>query len=105
VRELSRLRIPLSDISLGPTIDRGGFGTVNRGLWQGNAVAVKTLDPRYALSRSARASLHAEVLAMCTLRHPCIALAYGTVRGDGGGSEWSDDACPALNVYKALASG
>jgi hypothetical protein len=55
---------------------------VFKGSWLGNAVAVKTMD-QGGLSKAARRALHSEVLAMCSLRHPCIAQPYGTVRGGG----------------------
>jgi hypothetical protein len=46
------------------------------GKWQSNQVAVKMLD-RAKLTDAARAALRHEVLMMCQLRHPCIAIAYG----------------------------
>ncbi|KYQ99761.1 leucine-rich repeat-containing protein (LRR) [Tieghemostelium lacteum] len=68
--------VPLSDITLGVRIGRGGYGQVFRGNWRGTEVAVKMLfndnvNPKLI------SDLRKEVDLLCKLRHPNIVLFMG----------------------------
>lgn len=68
--------IPMSELTFGPRIGRGGYGEVFRGLWSGTEVAIKML---FTDNMSAKliSDLRNEVELLCKLRHPNIVLFMG----------------------------
>jgi len=68
--------VPLSEISLGVRIGRGGYGQVFRGNWRGTEVAVKMLF-NDNVNLKLIIDLRKEVDLLCKLRHPNIVLFMG----------------------------
>ena len=65
-----------ADILFGEPIDRGAYGEVFRGVWQGNDVAVKVFS--YGLlTPEGMASFQREVYVMNCLRHPNVVILLG----------------------------
>ena len=65
-----------ADIQFGSPIDRGAYGEVFRGTWQGNDVAVKVFSSGL-LTPEGMASFKREVFVMNCLRHPNVVLLLG----------------------------
>ena len=65
-----------ADIQFGEPIDRGAYGEVFRGVWQGNEVAVKVFSSGL-LTPEGMASFQREVYVMNCLRHPNVVLLLG----------------------------
>ncbi|KAF2075586.1 hypothetical protein CYY_003129 [Polysphondylium violaceum] len=68
--------VPLSEITLGARIGRGGYGQVFRGNWRGTEVAVKMLF-NDNVNLKLIIDLRKEVDLLCKLRHPNIVLFMG----------------------------
>ncbi|KAG5184750.1 kinase-like domain-containing protein, partial [Tribonema minus] len=67
----AEFEIRTSDVRITGKLGEGNFGTVFRGRWQGQRVAVKRL--KHAATRD----LRHEVGALLRLRHPNVAFFYG----------------------------
>lgn len=65
-----------ADIQFGSLVDRGAYGEVFRGVWQGNDVAVKVFSAGL-LTSDGLASFQREVFVMNCLRHPNVVLLLG----------------------------
>lgn len=65
-----------ADIQFGSPIDRGAYGEVFRGVWQGNDVAIKVFSAGLLTSEGV-ASFQREVFVMNCLRHPNVVLLLG----------------------------
>lgn len=68
--------IPISELTFGPRIGRGGYGEVYRGMWGGTEVAIKMLF-NDNLNPKLLSDLRKEVDLLCKLRHPNIILFMG----------------------------
>ena len=75
-RWLPTQHVDHSDIQFGNPIDRGAYGEVFRGVWQGNDVAIKVFSAGLLTSEGV-ASFQREVFVMNCLRHPNVVLLLG----------------------------
>ncbi|KNC47598.1 serine/threonine protein kinase, partial [Thecamonas trahens ATCC 50062] len=75
---VSSLFIPLADISLGPELGRGTYGSVYFATWNGRPCAVKDMRLN---GEDVQVALH-EIGVMAQLQHPNIVELYGFSRGD-----------------------
>ena len=73
---LAAQHVDHSDIQFGNPIDRGAYGEVFRGVWQGNDVAIKVFSAGLLTSEGV-ASFQREVFVMNCLRHPNVVLLLG----------------------------
>lgn len=76
VRLLPTQHVNHADIQFGDAIDRGAYGEVFRGVWQGNDVAIKVFSSGL-LTSDGMASFQREVFVMNCLRHPNVVLLLG----------------------------
>ena len=75
-RWLPTQNVDHADIEFGSPIDRGAYGEVFRGVWQGTDVAIKVFSAGLLTSEGV-ASFQREVFVMNCLRHPNVVLLLG----------------------------
>lgn len=106
-RWLPAQHVDHADIQFGAPIDRGAYGEVFRGVWQGNDVAIKVFSAGLLTSEGV-ASFQREVFVMNCLRHPNVVLLLGACQTPpklsiimeyvGGGSLHKVTAC-IYNIF------
>ncbi|BCS82726.1 putative serine/threonine-protein kinase [Cotonvirus japonicus] len=65
--------IDFDELEIGESIGNGGFGTVNKALWKGTEVAVKTITAEN-ISKEMERNFKEEVRITTSLRHPNVVL-------------------------------
>nr|WIL04199.1 serine/threonine-protein kinase/receptor [Cedratvirus lena] len=66
-------QISMDELELGEDLGRGGFGEVNKALWKGTEVAVKTILSSH-VNKETEKAFQDEIKVMTTLRHPNVVL-------------------------------
>ncbi|KNC49407.1 TKL protein kinase [Thecamonas trahens ATCC 50062] len=68
----AHLGFDVSSVTMRVPVGRGGFGLVERGVWRGMAVAIKTLDASLASDPHAAAEFEDEVWLLSQAQHPNV---------------------------------
>nr|WIL03466.1 serine/threonine kinase [Cedratvirus plubellavi] len=72
-KENNDWEIDMDELEMGEDLGRGGFGEVNKALWKGTEVAVKTILSSN-LNKDAEKAFREEINVMTALRHPNVVL-------------------------------
>ncbi|SPN79556.1 Serine/Threonine-protein kinase [Brazilian cedratvirus IHUMI] len=71
--EESAWQIDMDELEMGEDLGSGGFGEVNKALWKGTEVAVKTILSSH-VNKETEKAFRDEIKVMTTLRHPNVVL-------------------------------